>query len=155
MKVVAVVVASFWLAMVVVAFAFPQVAAYQVTYFDLSSGRVMREWVSFGRTYKRTMEETEYSRLLRKYAVEAPPPQWKKAFQKELGIRRLFFPQNVCYPYGRVAAAAREFAVFLEFTEPGENETRELISQFRALLQKGTPKEIRDYVRALQLKRLK
>ncbi len=147
-RIVAIAAGVVCLALIVIVVAFPPVATCELTYFDVSNGRIKREWKNFRWAYKTTIEETDYSRLLKKYGVEELPAEWKKAAEKQLGICRLS-TRYLCYRYGGVASDANLFARALELTDVSETEAREWISEFRALLQTGTPTQVRQYVNEL------
>ena len=80
-------------------------------YFDLNNGLVKKQWDSFGLVYWESIKETDYSKLLKKFELNEEPPNWKLAYGEELGGRRFFFPQNLCYSYGRIATRAKMFSV--------------------------------------------
>src|SRR6266545_5920247 len=105
------------LAVIVVVFACPQVSATRNSYFDTNSGRLKVQCVSFGRIYQESVQETEYSKLLKSLGFEELPAEWKPAYSTELGIRRFFHAQNVSYHYGRVRARVKEFIMWLELQE--------------------------------------
>jgi hypothetical protein len=140
---------------IVVVFLCPPVVATRYSYFDTNNGRLKVQCVSFGRVYRESIEDSKYSKLLKDYGYEELPAEWKRANAEELGVRRLFYAQKVSYNYGQVAADAKVFATFLELKKLQDNEAREQISRFRALLQKGTPTEVRQYVESLQQMRIK
>lgn len=138
-------------AVIVVVFAFPQVAATRNSYFDTNSGRLKVQCVSFGRIYQESVEETEYSKLLKSLGFEELPAEWKPAYSTELGIRRFFHAQNVSYHYGRVRARVKEFTMWLELQEKADaREKREQVTKFRTLVREGTPEQIQEYVNSLQ-----
>ena len=137
-------------AVIVVVFAFPQVAATRNIYFDTNSGRLKVQYVSFGRIYHESVEETEYSKLLKEFGFEEESADWRPAFSTELGIRRFFHPQNVSYHYGRVRARVKEFSMWLELQEKADaREKREQLAKFRALVREGSPEQIQEYVSSL------
>jgi hypothetical protein len=137
-------------AVIVVVFAFPQVAATRKIYFDTNSGRLKVQCVGFGRIYHESVEETEYSKLLKEFGFEDESADWKPAFSRELGIRRFFHPQNVSYPYGRVRARLKEFTMWLELQEKADaREKREQLAKCRALVREGSPEQIQEYVSSL------
>ncbi len=136
---------------IVVLFACPQVAATRNSYFDINNGWVKVECVSFGRVYRESVEETEYSKLLREFHFEELPADWKPAYATELGIRRLFHAQNISYHYGKVRAWAKEFTLWLELQEKmPSQEKRKRVNKFRALVREGTPEQVHEYVTGLQ-----
>ena len=134
-----------------VVFAFPQVAGTRNVYLDTNNGRLKVQCVSFGRIYQESVEETEYSKLLKSLGFEELPAGWKPAYATELGVRRFFYAQNVSYQYGRVRACVKEFTLWLELQEGADaREKREQVAKFRALVRDGTPKQIQEYVNSLQ-----
>jgi len=136
---------------ILVVFACPQVAATRYSYFDPNNGRLNEQWVSFGRVYRESVEETDYSKLLKSLGFDELPAEWKRADAEELGIRRFFYAQQVSYRYGKIASDARMFSIWLGMLEKATSqEKREYAARFRALLQKGTPDEIDQYVKALK-----
>lgn len=98
-------------AVIVVVFACPQVAATRNSYFDTTNGRLKVQCVSFGRIYQESVEETEYSKLLKKFGFEELPADWKPANSAELGIRRLLETQHVHHQYGKLPTDATTFEI--------------------------------------------
>src|SRR5712671_3111603 len=95
---------AFVMAVLVVVFICPQLAATRKSYFDRNNGRIRVQWVGFGRVYKELVEETDFSKLLKNLDLAELPADWKPANSEELGMRRLFLPQHVSYTDGKVAA---------------------------------------------------
>lgn len=137
-------------AVVVVAFACPQVAATRNSYFDTNSGRLKVQCVSFGRIYQESVEETEYSKLLKSLGFEEQPADWKPANAEELGIRRWFAPQHVSYTYGKIAADAYMFSQWVKLNELSPAKAREETVRLRELIRKGDSWEIKQHVAHLQ-----
>lgn len=119
-------------------------------YFDLNNGLLKKQWDSFGFIYWESIEETDYSKLLNKFGLREESSNWKLAYGEELGVRRSFFPQNVSYSYGRIAARAREFSVWIDFCIESEElpiqEAREKTQFFYDLVKKSDSSETRDYI---------
>lgn len=138
------------LAGVVIVFAFPQVAATRLSYFDTNNGRLKQQWVSFGRVYREAVVETEYSKLLKNLSFAEQPTEWKLANAEELGIRRWFFPQHVSYTHGKLAADAYLFSQLVKVNEPAPAKAREEVARLRELIQKGNASEVKDYLALLQ-----
>ncbi|MCX7625399.1 MAG: hypothetical protein N2Z21_04230 [Candidatus Sumerlaeaceae bacterium] len=135
----------------VIVFACPRVAATRNSYFDTNNGRLKIEYVSFGRVYRQFIEETEYSKLLKKFGFEELPPEWKPANSAELGIRRLLETQHVHHQYAKLPTDAMTFALWLQLLEgASDQEKREQLEKFRTLLRDGTPDQIHQYVMGLQ-----
>lgn len=134
----------------VIAFAFPQIAATRLSYFDTSNGRLKRQWVSFGRVYREAVEETEYSKLLKNLGFAEQPTQWRLANAEELGIRRWFFPQHISYIHGKLAADAYLFSQLVNVNERAPTKAREEAAHLRELIQKGNASEVKDYLALLQ-----
>jgi hypothetical protein len=135
----------------IVLFAFPQVAATRHSYFDVNSGRVKTECISLGRVYSESVEETEYSKLLRQFGFEEQPADWKPANSTELGIRRLLDTQHVHHEYAKLPSDAKTFAAWLQLKEMmSDQEKREKVNEFRALVREGTPAQVHEYVTGLQ-----
>lgn len=138
-------------AVVVITFACPQVAATRNSYFDVNNGRLKVQCVSFGRVCQESVEETEYSKLLKKFGFEELPADWKPANSAELGIRRLFETQHVHHQFAKLPTDATTFAAWLQLHErASEREKREQLNKFRTLVREGTPEQIHDYVKGLQ-----
>lgn len=138
------------LAALMVAFVCPQVAATRYGYFDINNGRKKLEWVSFGRTYRESVEDTEYSKLLKNLGFEESPAEWKVATQEELGLRRFFYTQYVDYHYGRIAAESKIFALSIGLKQPAPALAHDLAAHFRALTQKGDSSEVTRYIVLLE-----
>jgi hypothetical protein len=143
---IALIVALSVLAMVMVC---PQVAATRYGYFDENNGRSRVDWVSFGRVYRRSIEETDYSRLLKKLGFEEMPPDWKLSSQEEQGLRGLLFRKYVDYYEGNIEADSKTFALTMELQKPDQAKARELVERFRALVREGDRSKIRDFVTTL------
>jgi hypothetical protein len=137
-------------AAIVVILVCPQIAATRNLYFDTNNGRLKVECVSFGRVYQESVEETDYSKLLKNLGFEELPAEWKLANAEELGIRRWFFPQHVSYTYGSIAADAHLFSQLVEVKEPGPAEARQEAAHLRELIQKGNRSETEQYLALLQ-----
>ena len=45
-------------------------------YFDLNNGLVKKQWDSFGLVYWESIEETDYSKLLKKFELSEDPPNY-------------------------------------------------------------------------------
>jgi len=148
-KIIAGVFSALVFTVLAVALVFPQVAATRYGYFDVNNGRSKLEWVSFGRTYRRSIENTEYSNLLKNLGFEETPPQWELATEEELGLRRLFHAQFVDYYEGSIEADSKVFALTIAFERPERSKARELTEHFRALIRKGNSSEVREYVNRL------
>lgn len=120
-------------------------------YFDLNNGLLKKQWDSFGLIYWESIEETDYSKLLNKFGLGEESSNWKLADSEELGVRRSFFPQNVSYSYGRIAARAREFSVWVDFCIEYEElpiqEAREKTLFFHELVKKSSDSsEVQDNI---------
>ena len=120
-------------------------------YFDLNNGLLKKQWDSFGLIYWESIEETDYSKLLKKFGLGEESSNWKLADSEELGVRRSFFPQNVSYSYGRIAAKAREFSVWIDFCIKHEElpiqDAREKTQAFYELVKKSSDSpEERDHI---------
>ena len=137
-------------ALIVIVFAYPQVVATRNSYFDTSNGRLKVQWVSFGRVYRESVEETEYSKLLKNLGFEEQPPEWKPANAEELGIRRWFFAQHISYAHGKIAADAYLFSQLVKLNETGPAKAREQAAHLRELIQKGDASEVKQYLALLQ-----
>lgn len=135
---------------IVTVFACPQVAATRNSYFDTNNGRLKVECVSLGRIYEDSVEETEYSKLLKNLGFEEQPPEWKLANAEELGIRRWFFPQHVSYTHGKIAADAYLFSQLVKLNETGSGKAHEQAAHLRVLIQKGNAAEVKQYLALLQ-----
>lgn len=110
-----------------------------------------KQWDSFGLIYWESIEETDYSKLLNKFGLGEESSNWKLADSEELGVRRSFFPQNVSYSYGRIAARAREFSVWVDFCIEYEElpiqEAREKTLFFHELVKKSSDSsEVQDNI---------
>lgn len=135
---------------IIVVLAFPQVAATSYSYFDINSGRVKVVCVSFGRIYRESIADTEYSKLLKQYGVHELPADWRLANSRELGLRRLLKTQHMHFKYSRLPADATMFAIWLQLEDKAnEEEKRKRLDTFRTLVREGTPEQIHNYVRAL------
>ena len=120
-------------------------------YFDLNNGLVKKQWDSFGLVYWESIKETDYSKLLKKFELSEEPPNWKLAYGEELGGRRFFFPQNLCYSYGRIASMTTAFSIWIAMCTEYENlpiqEAREKVLYFSELVKKsGDSSEARNYI---------
>ncbi|MBI5386480.1 MAG: hypothetical protein HZA90_17550 [Verrucomicrobia bacterium] len=150
-KIIASVLLAIIVAAIVIAFGCPQVAATRNSYFDTSNGQLKVQCVSFGRIYRESVEETEYSKLLKKFGFEELPADWKPANSAELGIRRLFETQHVHHQFAKLPTDATTFAAWLQLQErASEQEKREQLNKFRTLVREGTPEQIHEYVKGLQ-----
>ena len=148
-KIIAGVTLAIVLVAVVVVIAFPQVAATRYGYFDANSGRKKVECISFGRVYQQSVEDTEYSKLLKNLGYKETPAEWKLASRESIGLRNLFPPGFVDYQEGTIEAQSRMFAMTVEMKKLDEAKARELVERFRALIQKGDSSEVRQYVSLL------
>ena len=137
------------IAVLLVAFVCPQIAATRYGYLDVNNGRKKLEWASFGRVYQQSVEDTEYSRLLRNLGFDEMPADWKLATQEELGLRRLFCTQFVDYNYGRIEANSKIFALSIGLKKLDTTRERDLAAHFRTLIQKGNVSEVKEYVNLL------
>ena len=90
-------------------------------YFDLNNGLVKKQWDSFGLVYWESIKETDYSKLLKKFKLREENPNWRLAYGEELGGRRFFFPQNLCYSYGRIASMTTAFSIWIAMCTEYEN----------------------------------
>ena len=120
-------------------------------YFDLNNGLVKKQWDSFGLVYWESIKETDYSKLLKKFKLREENPNWRLAYGEELGGRRFFFPQNLCYSYGRIASMTTAFSIWIAMCTEYENlpiqEAREKVLYFSELVKKsGDSSEARDYI---------
>src|SRR5438445_3801088 len=102
--IIAVVCTAAAIAILLVALACPQAAATRKSYLDINTGRLRVQWVGVTRVYRESIEETDFSTLLKNHGLAEGPTEWRLANVEELGIRRLFFPQHVTYAYGKIAA---------------------------------------------------
>ena len=107
------------------------------------------EWVSFGRVYRQSIEDTEYSKLLKNLGFKETPPDWKLGTQEEMGLRRLFCAQYVDFFMGKIEADSKVFALTIELKKPDEAKAREMAEHYRSLVQKGDSSEVRQYVSVL------
>ena len=148
-KIIAGVVLALALLAVAVAIAFPQVAATRYGYFDVNNGQKKLEWVSFGRVYRESVGDTEYSKLLKNLGFNETLPDWKLATQEEMGLRRLFCAQYVDCFMGKIEADSKVFALTIESKKPDEAKAREMAEHYRSLVQKGDWSEVRQYVSLL------
>jgi hypothetical protein len=130
----------------VVVFFFPQFAATRYSYFDVNNGRIKLDWVSFGRVYRESVEDTEYSKLLKNLGFEEMRPEWKLATQRTFGVLRFFGTQYVDYYEGGIVADCKVFAVTVELNKIDPSKSRDLTAHFRSLVQKGDPSEVREFV---------
>lgn len=150
-KIIAGVFLALIITLIVVLFACPQVAATSHSYFDVNNGRVKTERVSLGRVYSESVEDTEYSKLLTQFGFKEQPADWKPANSAELGIRRLLDTQHVHHEYAKLPSDAKTFAAWLQLQEKmSEQEKREKVNKFRALVREGTPEQVHEYVTSLQ-----
>ena len=120
-------------------------------YFDLNNGLVKKQWDSFGLVYWESIKETDYSKLLKKFKLREENPNWRLAYGEELGGRRFFFPQNLCYSYGRIASMTTAFSMWIAMCTEYENlpiqEAREKVLYFSELVKKsGDSSEAKDYI---------
>ena len=120
-------------------------------YFDLNNGLVKKQWDSFGLVYWESIKETDYSKLLKKFKLREENPNWRLAYGEELGGRRFFFPQNLCYSYGRIASMTTAFSIWIAMCTEYENlpiqEAREKVLYFSELVKKsGDSSEAKDYI---------
>ena len=120
-------------------------------YFDLNNGLVKKQWDSFGLVYWESIKETDYSKLLKKFKLREENPNWRLAYGEELGGRRFFFPQNLCYSYGRIASMTTAFSIWIAMCTEYENlpiqEAQEKVLYFSELVKKsGDSSEARDYI---------
>ena len=120
-------------------------------YFDLNNGLAKKQWDSLGFVYWESIEETDYSKLLKKFELNEETSNWKLADSEELGGRRFFFPQNVSYSYGKIAAMAKMFSIWIAMCTEYENlptqEPREKVLYFSELVKKsGDSSEAKDYI---------
>ena len=120
-------------------------------YFDLNNGLVKKQWDSFGLVYWESIKETDYSKLLKKFKLREENPNWRLAYGEELGGRRFFFPQNLCYSYGRIASMTTAFSIWIAMCTEYENlpiqEAREKVLYFNELVKKsGDSSEAKDYI---------
>ncbi|MBO4545793.1 MAG: hypothetical protein J5773_08430 [Verrucomicrobia bacterium] len=120
-------------------------------YFDLNNGLVKKQWDSFGLVYWESIKETDYSKLLKKFKLREENPNWRLAYGEELGGRRFFFPQNLCYSYGRIASMTTAFSIWIAMCTEYENlpiqEAREKVLYFSELVKKsGDSSEARNYI---------
>ena len=145
-KIIAGVIFTTALVALVVIVAFPQVAATRYGYFDVNNGRKKVEWVSFGHIYWQSIEDTEYSKLLKNLGLKETSPDWKLATQEEIGLRRFFYAQYVDYFMGKIEADSKVFAMTIELKKPGEAKAREMAEHYRSLVQKGDSSEVHQYV---------
>ncbi len=134
---------------IAIMFIFPQIAATQFGYFDINNGQQKLECVSFGRVYSRVVNDTEYSKLLKKLGFKESPAEWKLASRRSIGLRSLFPPGFVDYQEGTIEAQSRMFALTIEMKNLDEAKARELVDHFRTLVQKGDSSEVREYVSLL------
>jgi len=151
-RIIAGVVIGLALVVLAVVIAFPQVAATRFGYFDVNNGRKKVELVIFGCHFRRSIEDTEYSKLLKKLGFKEASPDWKLATQEEMGIRRLFYTQYVDYYMGKIEADSRLFALTIELNKFDEAKAREISEHFRTLVQKGDSVDVRNYVILLSQK---
>ncbi|MBR5605797.1 MAG: hypothetical protein IKW70_05125 [Verrucomicrobia bacterium] len=111
-------------------------------YFDLNNGLVKKQWDSFGLVYWESIKETDYSKLLKKFKLREENPNWRLAYGEELGGRRFFFPQNLCYSYGRIASMTTAFSIWIAMCTEYENlpiqEAREKVLYFSELVKKSS-----------------
>ncbi|MBO6004832.1 MAG: hypothetical protein J6W90_04400 [Verrucomicrobia bacterium] len=120
-------------------------------YFDLNNGLAKKQWDSLGFVYWESIEETDYSKLLKKFELNEETSNWKLADSEELGGRRFFFPQNVSYSYGKIAAMAKMFSIWIamctEYEKLPTQEAREKVLYFSELVKKsGDSSEAKDYI---------
>ena len=120
-------------------------------YFDLNNGLAKKQWDSLGFVYWESIEETDYSKLLKKLELNEETSNWKLADSEELGGRRFFFPQNVSYSYGKIAAMAKMFSIWIamctEYEKLPTQEAREKVLYFSELVKKsGDSSEAKDYI---------
>lgn len=120
-------------------------------YFDLNNGLAKKQWDSLGFVYWESIEETNYSKLLKKFELNEETSNWKLADSEELGGRRFFFPQNVSYSYGKIAAMAKMFSIWIamctEYEKLPTQEAREKVLYFSELVKKsGDSSEAKDYI---------
>lgn len=150
-KVIIIGVSFFVVVLAILLFAAPLFWGTSKVYFDLNNGLVKEQWDSFGLVYWESIEETDYSKLLKKFELSEETPNWKLAYGKELGGRRFFFPQNVSYSYGKIAAKAKMFSIWIAMCTEYENlpiqEAREKVLYFSELVKKsGDSSEAKDYI---------
>jgi hypothetical protein len=118
------------------------------SYFDLNNGRVKTEYASFGRTYREAVEETEYSKLLKKFGFEELPADWKPANSV---VRRFLETRHVHHRYAKLPTDATTFALGLQLQEKAsEQGKREQLAEFRTLVREGTPKQVHEYLTELE-----
>jgi hypothetical protein len=134
---------------VMLAFACPQLASTHYGYLDINNGRSKSEWVSFGRIYRTSVENTDYSKLLKELGIEEKSPDWKLSSQ-EFGLRRFFGPQFVDYYEGKIEANAKMFALAVKLKELKPEKARELTAHFQELVQKGDYSAIQDYMKVVE-----
>lgn len=116
-------------------------------FFDINNGRVRVKWESLGVTYRDRVEETAYSILLKDLGFEELQPEWKQSGSKHIGLLSTGYS---CFQYGKVAADAKMFVMWLELQEKiSPQDKREHVNKFRTLVREGTPKEVREYVESL------
>ena len=120
-------------------------------YFDLNNGLLKKQWDSFGLVYWESIKETDYSKLLKKFKLREENPNWRLAYGEELGGRRFFFPQNLCYSYGRIASMTTAFSIWIAMCTEYENlpiqEAREKVLYFSELVKKSSDSsEAKDYI---------
>jgi hypothetical protein len=137
------------IASVVAVLGFPEVIGTRLIYFDVNNGKVKKQWLNNWRGGRESVEDTAYSRLLRKHGFKEHPARWELAHAEELGLRRLFFAQQVSYVPGKLLAASREFCLILETKKPENEETIREISTFKDLLEKENYSAVKDYLSSL------
>ncbi len=137
------------IALIVLSFC-AQIAATRHGYIDLNSGRLKSQYVSFGRVYQQSVEETEYSRLLKTYGFEELPANWQPTYSRELGLRYMLKTQRVHQKYVKLPTDTDGFAWWLKLKEGmSEQEKRKRLEEFHAFIRVGTPKQIHEYVQDL------
>ena len=133
--------------LVAVFFFLPLTVTTRHQFFDINNGWARVKWESLGVTYRDRVEETAYSILLKDLGFEELQPEWKQSGSKHIGLLSTGYS---CFQYGKVAADAKMFVMWLELQEKiSPQDKREHVNKFRTLVREGTPEEVREYVESL------
>lgn len=131
----------------------PDILATEHTYFDLNNGRIKKKWTSFGRAYRECVEETAYSRILKKYGFPEEPPEWRLAHSDDVGVlRRLTGTLHSDWHAGKLRVNAWSFAMELEADERDPATARALTERFRLLVKSGDRDRVNEFVNTLKRK---
>jgi hypothetical protein len=123
--------------------------ATEYTYLDTNNGILKTQRKTLGYLSAHLYEASHFSEFLEKRKLNTLRANWTLVTQRELGIRKFFFPQYVCHASGGICVSLNMFSQIMEDRRIGVDELSKHINKVRFLAANKSPIELKEFVSSL------